>query len=117
MLERSWSSGDKIELVLDMRCRLIDAPHGSNRAGDNYQALIKGPIVLARDENIDTNFNKPVTIKSKDGYVEALPETTSLPYRLMFRIPTDNGFIQMVDYASVNSWDGKRVCTWLPKAK
>jgi len=118
VLERSWSPEDKIELVLDMRCRIIDAPHGSNRAGDNYQALIKGPIVLARDENMDANFNKPVTIKSKDGYVEALTETISQqPYRLMFRIPTDNGFIQMVDYASVNSWEGKRVCTWLPKAK
>lgn len=118
VLYRSWSSGDRIELMLDMRCRLIDAPHGSNRAGNNYQALIKGPIVLARDENIDINFNKPVTIKSKDGYVEALTETTSLqPYRLMFRIPTDNGFIQMVDYSSVNSWEGKRICTWLPKAK
>lgn len=118
VLERLWSSGDKIELVLDMRCRLIDAPHGSNRAGDNYQALIKGPIVLARDENMDANFDKPITIKSKDGYVEALTETTSQqPFRLLFRIPTDNGFIQMVDYASVNSWNGKRVCTWLPNAK
>ena len=118
VLDRSWSSGDKIELVLDMRCRIIDAPHGSNRAGDNFQALIKGPIVLARDENMDANFDKPVTIKSKDGYVEALTETASQqPYRLKFRIPTDNGFIQMVDYSSVNSWEGKRICTWLPKAK
>ena len=118
VLTRSWSSGDKIELVLDMRCRLIEAPHGSNRAGDNYQALIKGPIVLARDENMDADFDKPVTLKSKDGYVEAITETTTQqPYRLVFRIPTDNGFIQMVDYASVNSWAGKRVCTWLPMAK
>ena len=115
VLDRSWSSGDKIELVLDMRCRIIDAPHGSNRAGDNFQALIKGPIVLARDENMDANFDKPVTIKSKDGYVEAIAETAKQPYRLMFRIPTDNGFIQMVDYSSVNSWEGKRICTWLPK--
>ena len=115
---RKWLPGDKIELSLDMRCRIIQAPHGSNREGDNYQALIRGPIVLARAENMDANFNQPVTIQSKDGYVAALDETSNHdPYRLLVRIPTDDGSIRMVDYASVNSWSGKRVCTWLPKAK
>ncbi|GAA4316141.1 hypothetical protein GCM10023143_27900 [Compostibacter hankyongensis] len=117
-ITRVWSPGDKIELTLDMRCRLIDAPHGSNRAGDNYQALVSGPIVLARDENTDPDFNQPVHILSKGGYVKVMPVTPTLSgTRLQFRVPTANGYIQMVDYASVNSWSGKRVCTWLPKAK
>lgn len=117
-INRKWAPGDRIELTLDMRCRIVEAPHGSNRAGDNFQALVRGPIVLARDENKDANFNQPVTIKSKDGYVSGPTEISNQqPYRLLVNIPTDNGFIQMVDYASVNSWGGKRVCTWLPKVK
>ena len=115
-ITRIWSAGDKIELILDMRCRLMDAPHGSNRKGDNYQALVRGPVVLSRDENIDSNFNKPVMIPSKGGYVEAIPESPALPNtKMQFRILTDKGFIHMVDYASVNSWSGNRICTWLPK--
>jgi len=115
-ITRTWSAGDKIELILYMRCRLIDAPHGSNRMGDHYQALVRGPVVLSRDENIDSNFNKPVMIPSKGGYVEAISESPALPNtKMQFRILTDKGFIHMVDYASVNSWSGKRICTWLPK--
>jgi len=117
-INRKWTRGDKIELSFDMRCRIIDAPHGSNRAGDNFQAVTRGPIVLARDESRDAGFDQPVTIKSKDGCVEgALGTNNQQPCRVLVDIPTDNGVIQMVDYASVNSWSGKRVCTWLPKVK
>jgi DUF1680 family protein len=113
---QKWSSGDKIELVLDMRCRIINAPHGSNRAGDNFQALIKGPVVLARDENIDQNYMQSTSIISKDGYVDVIEETPSeLQTRMQYRVPTLDGFIHMVDYASVNNWNGKHLCTWLPK--
>ena len=99
-----------------MGCRLINAPHGSNRAGDNFQALIRGPIVLARDENFDSDYNKPVAIISKDGYVDIASEAPFIPgTNMQFRIPTKDGFIHMVDYASVNDWNGKHICTWLPK--
>jgi DUF1680 family protein len=112
---RVWSTGDEIELLLDMRCRVIDAPRGSNRAGDNFQALVRGPIVLARDENIDPDFNKPVKLISNDGYVDVLPEKPTLTNtRMQFEVPTAEGVIHMVDYASVNSWDGKQIFTWLP---
>ncbi len=114
-INRKWSKGDNVELRLDMRCKVIKAPHGSNRKGDNFKALIRGPIVLARDENIDKNYNQPVTIISKDGYVDVFSESPTLKStRMQFRVPTNNGFIQMVDYASVNSWEGKKICTWLP---
>jgi uncharacterized protein len=117
-IKRTWSAGDRIELTLDMRCRLIESPHGSDRGGDNRQALIRGPIVLARDENIDPAYDQPVTIAAKGGHVEVTPVQPTLPgTRMQFRVPTTTGgTIQMVDYASVDSWTGKRVCTWLPKA-
>jgi hypothetical protein len=100
-----------------MLCRLVPSPHGVNRDGDNKQALIWGPIVLSRDENIDTDYDKAVDILSKDGIVDAEMETPTLkPTRLQFKVPTKRGFIHVVDYSSVNSWDGKKVCTWLPKS-
>ena len=114
-MDRIWSSGDKVVLNLDMRCRLIQAPHGSNRAGDNFQALIRGPIVLSRDENIDSGYSQPVSIQSKNGYVKIVAENPLLQNtRLQFSVPTTGGVIHMVDYASVNGWEGKHICTWLP---
>lgn len=115
-INRTWSADDKIELTLDMRCRLLDSPHGSNRAADNHQALIRGPVVLARDENIDADYDKPVVIAAKNGYVDVTPVPPTLrTARMQFRVPTSDGFIQMVDYASVDNWTAKHVCTWLPK--
>lgn len=114
-IERVWSAGDEIELVFDMRGRIIDAPLGSNRAGDNYKAVIRGPIVLARDENTDENFNEPVSLASENGYIDLEPvEPTLDQTRMQFRVPTKDGFIHMVDYSSVDSWNGKKVITWLP---
>ncbi len=115
-IHRKWSPGDRIELALDMRCRLLESPHGSNRAADNHQALVRGPVVLARDENIDADYDKPVMIAATNGYVDVLAVPPTLPSaRMQFRVPTSNGFIQMVDYASVDNWNGKHVRTWLPR--
>lgn len=116
-IRRRWAAGDRIELQLDMRCRILDAPLGSNRAGDNFQALVRGPIVLARDENMDAHYNDPVMVVSKDGYVDIVPENPTQPgTKMQFRVPVKDGFIRMVDYASINNWNGKHTCTWLPKA-
>ena len=116
-INRKWKTGDIIGLQLDMRCKVIDSPKGTNRAGDNFQALIRGPIVLARDESIDANYNKPVSILSTDGYVEIIPEEPSLSHiKMQYKVPTKNDHVSMVDYASVDNWNnGKHVYTWIPK--
>jgi uncharacterized protein len=115
-LNRRWNPGDQIELMLDMRCRVVDAPRGSNRKGDHFKALLMGPVVLARDENIDPDFNKPVTLISKDGYVDIKSETPILKTtKMQFLVPTTDGMIHFTDYASVDSWNGKRICTWIPE--
>ena len=114
-INRKWMPGDQIELNLDMRCRIIDGPHGSNRAGDNFEALVRGPIVLVRNEAIDKNYNQPVTIISKDGYVEVSRKTPTVEStKMQFSVPTSKGLIQMVDYASADSWEGKKIFTWIP---
>ena len=117
-LQRTWTSGDTITLQLDLRCRVIDSPHGRDPGGENFQALIRGPIVLARDETIDADYNKPVQIVAKDGQVAVVAVPPSLKAtRMQFRVPTQQGFIEMVDYASVDNWTGKHICTWLPKVQ
>ncbi|NLE41654.1 MAG: glycoside hydrolase family 127 protein [Lentisphaerae bacterium] len=115
-VEREWQTHGDLRLVLDMRCRLVDAPHGSDRAGDNFQALIRGPIVLARDENIDPAYDQPVSFVAKDGFVQIESVAPTLAdTRLQFEVPTTDGSIPMVDYASVNNWNGTHIQTWMPK--
>ena len=116
-LKRKWKPGDRIEITFDMTCRVIDAPHGSNREGDGFQAVVRGPIVLARDENIDPDFDKPVVIEAdEEGGVHIIPVQPTLPTaRMEFIVPVVGGnSIRMVDYSSVNGWDGSKICTWLP---
>lgn len=114
-IDRKWSKGDRIKMEFDMRCRVIDAPLGSNRKGDHFQALIRGPIVLARDENTDKNYDCPEHIISKNGYVEVLmKKSVDNNIKLQFKVPVKDGYIDMMDYSSVDSWSGKKVFTWIP---
>ena len=115
-ITRKWSKGDTVGLTFDMACRLVDAPHGTDPAGDDFQAVVRGPIVLARDENIDARYAEPVKVQTRpDGTVDIRPVSPTLPATKMeYLVPTDRGDIRMVDYASVNGWEGKRICTWLP---
>jgi uncharacterized protein len=117
-INRKWEPGDRVSLSLDMRCRVIDAPHGSNRAGDNFQAVVYGPVVLARDENIESNYNDAVILQAEKGFIRAKQEKPlSDKINLQFSVPVEEGkYITMIDYASVDNWNnGKHVCTWLPK--
>jgi DUF1680 family protein len=115
-ITRQWKQGDRVEIVFAMQCRVIDSPHGTNRKGDNMQAVIWGPIVLARAENIDKDYNQPVVIKAgKDGLVKVIKTKPALEStRMEFIVPTTTGTIRMIDYASVDNWDGSHICTWLP---
>jgi DUF1680 family protein len=115
-ITRQWKPGDRVEIVFDMQCRVIPSPHGTNRKGDNMQAVIWGPVVLARDENIDKDYNKPAVIKAgKDGLVKAVKTKPTLAgTRMEFIVPTTQGTIRMTDYASVDCWHDSHICTWLP---
>ena len=99
-----------------MKCRIIDAPKGSNPAGHNFQALKWGPIVLARDENLDPDYNKPIrVVADANGLVNIQKVQPSLPGTcLEFTVPTTDGEIRMSDYATRDGWHGSSVCTWLP---
>ena len=113
---RTWRAGDRVTVAFDFKAHLLKAPHGSNRAGDGYQAVLWGPIALARDENTDPAYAEPVKIRADvDGLVAVKRiEPSCLGHRLEFRVPTESGHITMCDYASVDGWKGKRIQTWLP---
>ena len=102
-----------------MRARLLDAPEGSNPAGRDFQAVIYGPIVLARDERTDESYNRPIQVVADSwGLVAVSPVTPLLPgSRMEFEVPTTDGIIRMTDYASIDCWGGSHICTWLPKKK
>lgn len=99
-----------------MSGRIMDAPKGSNRKGDNYQAVMWGPVVLARDENMDPNYNQSVKIKSDKNNAVNIKRTkpAHASARMEFIVPTTSGKIRMIDFVSANGWNGAHVCTWLP---
>ncbi|MGO9113097.1 MAG: beta-L-arabinofuranosidase domain-containing protein [Thermoguttaceae bacterium] len=116
-IDRTWSAGDKINLALDMRCRLIQAPRATNRAGDRYVALARGPLVLARDKRLGGDIHRPVEIQvDAQGYV-ALQPTKAPVGQVCFLVPTCEGSsFPVIDYASAgNTWDAaSEFCTWIP---
>ena len=113
---RRWKADDVLEAEFGMEGRWIPAPKGSNRAGDGFQAVQWGPIVLSRDENIDPDYDKPVRVlHDADGRVSLKAVPPTLPgTRMEFEVPVEGGTIRMVDYTSVNCWAGSHICTWLP---
>ena len=118
-LSRDWKPGDEIKISFGMEARLIKAKEGRNPVSKDFQAVQWGPIVLARDENIDPEYSKPVSIVAGEGGVvdvrKVVPEREGT--RLQFIVPTTSGPIKMVDYSSVDCWEGTHVQTWLPVLK
>ena len=115
-IERDWVAGDEIKIAFDMRARLIAAREGRNPKGGDFQAVQWGPLVLARDENIDPGYDTPVRIVADaEGIVEVTRVAPERPgTRVQFGVPTTDGPIKMVDYSSVDCWNGTHIQTWLP---
>src|SRR5688572_9051442 len=47
-IERTWRAGDEVRLELDLRARVVRA----SGAGDRHVAVVRGPVVLARDTRL-----------------------------------------------------------------
>lgn len=116
-LDRKWQAGDSIYIIFDMKARLINAPeNGRNPEGKYFQAVQWGPLVLARDENLDPDYDKPVRIvaDSKGEVKVKIVDPERPGTRMQFLVPTTEGDIMMVDYSSVDCWKGSHIQTWLP---
>jgi hypothetical protein len=103
-----------------MRGRLVER--------NNYQAIVRGPVVLARDSRMADGFvDETSVVQSKDGYVELKPITVPDFAWMTFSVPMVLGTdlegaaepsqIKMCDFASAgNTWDKAiRYRVWLPR--
>lgn len=114
-IERQWSAGDKIDIELDMRARVVEAPSGVGDA-----AIVRGPIVLAFDSRLiprrDGVTEPPMYryefMGDEEGYIDVeLVEQTDVPEIWMtFDVPCKDEaggkhLMRMCDYVSAgNSW-------------
>lgn len=118
-MDRDWSAGDTIELSLDMRCRVVRPPEGTPEKATNFQALVRGPLVLARDKRLGGDVHEEVDIATDaEGYVTVTPLSSTIPARFQCAVPTTGGgSFPVIDFeTSGNTWDAQseRV-TWIPR--
>ncbi len=118
-ITREWKAGDKITLELDMRGRLVEQ--------NNYQAIVRGPVTLARDSRFGDGFvDETSEVEHKDGYVELTPVGSDFAW-MAFTAPMKTGTdlegsgeakqIHLCDFGSAgNTWERNiRYRVWLPK--
>lgn len=122
-LHRRWSAGDRIALSLDMRGRVIGSPDDAPAA-----AIMRGPIVLARDSRLDSRLYEPLSgLVQQDGYIDLKPVPAGDDaFFMTFRAPVmlehwggDNptpAEITVCDYASAgNTWSREsEYRVWIP---
>ena len=142
LIEKTWNSGDTIELILDMRTEAVypisygtqilmnNVIWGHNYVvptfdeedpiAKNHIALRRGPVMLAQENRLGYSVDAPIEIKIRsDGYVEALiPQVQTAPYEHMVEVtvPLKNGqMITLTDYASAGKlWSVEsKMAVWM----
>jgi DUF1680 family protein len=121
-ITRLWNKNDKVILNLDLSARLIRQ--------NGYQAILRGPVVLARDTRFKDGFiYESAVISEKNGEVDLVPSLQkpenvwmafTAPLALgtdlegEFRTPKQIGFC---DFASAgNTWgEDSRYRVWIPQ--
>lgn len=120
-LERTWAPGDKVMLKLDLRARAVPAPDGSPAT-----AIVRGPVVLARDSRLGAgDVDEVVLPKQQAGGIVPLTPVEPRDERVWmhFRVPftggphDGKGQLDLCDYASAgNSWERNgRLRVWMPR--
>ncbi len=122
IIRRKWNNGDRVVLELDLRGRLYQQ--------DGQQALIRGPVVLARDNRFnDGALCEAAVIKSKGDEVSMTPDPEKPSGVWMaFTCPVVLGTdlegpggkpraVHFCDFASAgNTWgEDSRYTVWLPR--
>lgn len=125
-VNRTWSDKDVIEMQLDMKTRILDAP-----AGNGDQLLKRGPIVLAFDSRLVKPERNPASYPMyryefrsnphDKQYIDVeLVKSTNPKIWMTFDVPlkdeAGNPHVkQMVDFASAgNEWEESNIFrTWI----
>ncbi len=118
---REWKNGDEIHLILDLRGRVVKL--------NGYSAVLRGPLVLARDSRFNDGFvDEAAVIQQKNGEVEiqisdVKPEGVWLSFTIPMKLGTGIAStrnpasqIHFCDFGSAgNTWDpNTRYRVWLP---
>lgn len=121
-INRLWKNGDVIKLNLDLRGRLVTL--------NGCQAILRGPVVLARDTRFSDGFiYEPAVIREKDGIVELKPSASkpdkiwmSFTAPLVLGTDLEGEFrnprqVNFCDFASAgNTWgEDSRYLVWIRK--
>lgn len=120
-INRKWKRGDKVTLQLEMQGKLIEL--------NNFQALVRGPVVLARDSRFNDGFvDETIAIehdKSKNVTLQPItnPEFGWMAFSVNALTSIYNGDkesfrkVHFTDFGSAgNTWDETtRYRVWLPK--
>jgi hypothetical protein len=124
-IERTWKSGDAVELSLDMQGRVLSV-------GDSpgNMVILRGPVVLARDARLSEVAIETVIrpLADKEGYIELQPaEQQKSGIWMEFKAPfkaesysekeAGTIWIPLCDYASAgNATEGHpHFRVWLPQ--
>lgn len=117
-INKTWRSGDTIEIFLDFRIFRIDPPKDSPYKND-YVALRKGPIILASDRRLGADPSEQISIQfNEDGTVNGkiLPNEYITDAELTVSVPTTDGKeLKLIDYASAGKTFSKEstYAAWL----
>lgn len=121
-INRLWQKGDKVILKMDMNSRMIEL--------NGYQALLRGPVLLARDSRFSDGFvDETAVIQQKNNQVEILPSIDKPEHVWMsFTAPAYLGTdlenktkkvvqVHFCDFSSAgNTWEQDvRYRVWIPK--
>ncbi|NOY79550.1 MAG: hypothetical protein GXP31_00965 [Kiritimatiellaeota bacterium] len=97
-VDRTWRTGDVVELHLDLRARVMPLPGSAP-----FAAVVRGPVVLARSGLVDSgDLHAPMAPRADtDGGVNLMPVPEAPGVDAVFEVPTADGRnIRMCDYAS-----------------
>ncbi len=124
VLEREWAPDDLVQMRLDVRGRLVRSP-GARHV---HLAVLRGPVVLARDARLgQESIGAPVphVPEGEDALkLERMTEGAPEGAWMAFRATLDGGpaaeeqaRLSLMDYSSAgNTWsDASRFRVWMPR--
>ncbi len=121
-ITRKWEKGDKVMLMVDMRGRVVNQ--------NGQQAILRGPVVLARDSRFNDGYvYESAVILQKGGIIELTPSKDkpanvwmSFTAPLILGTDLEGEFrnprpVSFCDFASAgNTWDeDSRYKIWIPQ--
>ncbi|RED85414.1 beta-L-arabinofuranosidase domain-containing protein [Cohnella phaseoli] len=92
-ITREWTDGDEVELVLDLRGRVMTAPGNVNQ-----KAIMRGPVVLALDSRMVKEENVTLWLRP-DSMKWKRNEDWNMDYVLLENVTADEEYIELTPIA------------------